>query len=374
MSWLKATAVRSIQEATVELGPRFTLVTGPNGAGKTNLLEAVHLAATLRPLTTSTPAEVVRSGSERASVEARITGSVLPLDVRVVIQGGRRRAFVAGKPLTDPSAYLGTLATVSFTPDDMRLVKAGPEGRRHFLSRAAVELWPAAREELRRLERALRQRNAALRRGVSNDVLRAMEEPLIRSAVAVWRRRERAVQVVVPHARRWVANLLDGRCLGMAFQPSVPNPTVADFLGMDDEARVQVFSKVLQDSTEEDRRKGATTYGPHHDDVELAVDDLAARRFLSQGQQRCVALALTLGVVDAVREARARPPLCLLDDVSSELDENRRAALFTALGEAGSQVVATATDPSLLPVPQEARAEGDLVHYEAQNGTFVRHA
>jgi DNA replication and repair protein RecF len=362
LAWLDVQDVRSITAAHVDLAPGFTLVTGPNGSGKTNLLEAVHLAATLRPLTTATPGEVVRHGATMATVEAGLEGQVLPLQVRVVVHGNRRRAYVGGKPLRDAGAYLGTLATVAFTPDDLRLVKSGPDGRRDFLCRAAVELWPAARDELRRLERALRQRNAGLRAGASASFLAALQEPFTRAAAAVWSRRARTVATVLPHASRWLAQLLDGRTLEATLGHGLPQPPLGD--------PAEALAAALPATLDEDRRRGTTSCGPHHDDLDLAVDGLQARRFLSQGQQRCVALALTLGVVDAVHQARGTPPLCLLDDVSSELDQTRRLALFRALGEARCQVVATATDPALLPVPPPWDA--GVARYQAHGGTFTR--
>ncbi|MEW5851441.1 MAG: DNA replication and repair protein RecF [Myxococcota bacterium] len=365
---LTVSHVRSITSATVELAPQFTLITGPNGAGKTNLLEAAHLAATLRPLTTGTPGEVVQNGQTRAEVAAILTGGVLPLEVRVIIENGRRRATVAGKPLRDHAAYLGTLATMAFTPDDLRLVKEGPEARRNFLNRAASQLWPAAREELRRLERALKQRSAALRGGARLAVLEALNEPLAASVVAVWRRRERTLSALEPHATRWLAHLLDGRALQLGLRPGM-ELAPERFAALSDEERAAALVEELARTLDEDRRRGSTSVGPHHDDLELFLDGQAARRFASQGQQRCVALALTLGVVDALREARAAPPLVLLDDVSSELDDARRGALFQALADAGSQVMATATDESLLPLPPGYA--GEVARYRASAGTFT---
>lgn len=364
---LVAERVRSISRASVTLADGFTLVTGPNGAGKTNLLEALHLLVALRPLTTTSPAEVVQHGAADCVVEGVLGGGVLPLGVRVVLQGARRRAWVAGKPLREPEAYLGALATVAFTPDDMQLVKAGPSGRRAFLGRASVELWPATRDELRRLERTLRQRAAALKRGAAPAVLEAIDGPFTAAALATWRRRERALAALAPHAVRWLAHLLDGRVLGLRLRAGIPD---ADgFPALDDPGRAAALAAGLAASLDEDRRRASTSFGPHHDEIELRVDGTDARRFASQGQQRCVALALTLAVVDAVAEARATPPLVLLDDVSSELDPVRRGALFDALARARCQVVATATHAELLPVP--AGYLGGIQRYTAAGGTFT---
>jgi len=368
ISTLSVRDIRSIVAADITLARHFTFITGPNGAGKTNLLEGVHLLATLRPLTTSVPQELVRHGSALASVEGVLDGGVLPLGVRVAVERGRRRAFVGGKPLRDADAYLGTVPTVAFTPDDMRLVKEGPGARRGFVARCSVELWPAARDELKRLDRSLKQRAAALKRNAAGPVLQALEAPLIQAAVQVWRRRERTVDAVRPHAQRWLAGLLGGKSLGMTLVPGVDERTLPIFAELDDAHRATTLEAMLERSIDEDRRRATTSFGPHHDEIELTLDGTDARKFASQGQQRCVSLALTLGVVDAVHQARATAPLVLLDDVSSELDEGRRTALFAALADAGCQVVATGTDVGLMPLP--AGFQGEVRHYGAHAGTF----
>lgn len=358
--------LRSVAHAQLPLAQDFTLVTGGNGQGKTNLLEAVHLCATLRPMTTSTPQELVRWNTPRAVVQGQLVGGVLPLAVRVVVEGSRRRAWVGGKPLRDAEGYTGTLPTVSFTPDDLGLVKQGPAARRQFFGRAAAELWPAARDEARRLDRCLRQRAAALRRGAAQDVLDALEQPLVQACINTWRRRAQALAIVQPYAAGWATRLLGGAVLQTRLRPGLPDG--ADGLDGSDADLDQALRQALAASLEEDRRRCTTSAGPHHDEVELLLDGVDARRFASQGQQRCVALALTLAVVDAVHHARAIPPLVLLDDVSSELDADRRSALFLALADGGCQVVATATDPSLLPLPPGFT--GELAHYRAQGGKF----
>jgi DNA replication and repair protein RecF len=365
---LHAQHVRSISDARLTLGREFTLITGPNGAGKTNLLEAVHLVATLRPLTTTNAGDVVSRGEKSLTVDGRLEGGVLPLPVRVVVEGGRRRAWVGDKPLRDASAYLGTLATVAFTPDDLQLIKAGPGQRRSFISRAAAELWPAAREELQRYDRCLRQRAAALRRGAAPAVLDALEGPLLSSACAVWRRRERALESVLPHASRWLFQLLGGRVMEVTLQPGLPG--AGTFATDGDDARAAALRDALAASLDEDRRRASTSHGPHHDELAVNIDGHDARKYASQGQQRCAALAMTLGVVESVQEARARPPLVLLDDVSSELDEHRRVALFDALAQARCQVVGTATHRELMPLPKGLDAE--VFHYTADGGTFTR--
>ena len=157
-------AFRNLDETPIELGRHTTVLFGPNGQGKTNFLEACHLLCTLRPLRAQKLAEMVRIGSEQgALVRGRfeLSGGVREVEVEVGREG--RSARVDGKPVRDPDELFGGLATVAFTPDDLAVVKGGPEGRRKLLDRAAQNRHPAHLADSREYLRALRARNELLR-------------------------------------------------------------------------------------------------------------------------------------------------------------------------------------------------------------------
>jgi DNA replication and repair protein RecF len=119
----------------VELAPspRATILIGENGQGKTNLLEAIYVLATLKPLRASRLSELVRFGGERAIVAADFDGPGGTRRAAVEVAAGSRTAFLDGKPQEKLDSYFEGLAAVCFAPDDLLLVKAGPEGRRRFL-------------------------------------------------------------------------------------------------------------------------------------------------------------------------------------------------------------------------------------------------
>ncbi len=141
---------RNLSEAALEASPRLTVLLGENGQGKTNLLEAVYLLATLRPLRASRLGELVRFGAARAraSAEVLVGGGQRTLAVEVSPAG--RTATLDGKPVERLDSYLDGLAAVCFSPDDLLLVKGGPDARRRFVDRAAFNRWPAVLGEARR--------------------------------------------------------------------------------------------------------------------------------------------------------------------------------------------------------------------------------
>ena len=188
---LTVSSFRNLTAVALEPSPRATVLVGENGQGKTNLLESVFFLTTLRPLRQARLAELVRIGDENARVAGDFDGPGGTRAVAVEISPAGRSALLDGKPQDRLDTYFEGLAAVAFTPDDLLLVKGGPEGRRRFLDRAAFNRWPAVLAEARDYVRALRARNAALRaEGVDADAVeQSFREPLVRAGARLLRRR-----------------------------------------------------------------------------------------------------------------------------------------------------------------------------------------
>src|SRR5213082_3739439 len=177
---------RNLENQRVALSPHTTVLFGQNGQGKTNFLEACYLLCTLRPLRAQRLAELVRLGTnEGARVAGRFSlpGGLREVQVEVGPQG--RAARVDGKPVRDPDELFGGLATVAFTPDDLAVVKGGPEGRRKLLDRAAQNRHPSHLADSRAYLRALRSRNELLRRQAAPDLIASFDEPVAKLGASV---------------------------------------------------------------------------------------------------------------------------------------------------------------------------------------------
>jgi len=355
---------RNIARASLEPSPRATILVGQNGQGKTNLLESIYLLATLKPLRGSRLAELVRFGAEQAQVEGRFDGPGGSRTVAVQIAPGARIALLDGKPQERLDAYFEGLAAVCFSPDDLLLVKGGPEGRRRYLDRAAFNRWPAVLEEAREYVRALRARNAALR-GASPEVEESFRGPLVRAAARLLVRRQALVGELAPRVSRAFAEICGplAPTAQLGYRPAS---------GMRAEGGAEALSarldEILALRVARDRERGYTSAGPHMDDLVLALDGRGARPFGSQGQQRALVLALKIAEIENLRTVLGRPPLLLLDDVSSELDPEKNEYLLRYLAALPAQAFLTATDRRLL---EPAAGEG-AVFYRVENGAFSR--
>ena len=317
--------------ASAELAPApegLTVIVGANGQGKTNLLEAVAWLATLASLRGAPNEALVRVGAERAVVraEGEREGRRLLLEAEVPIRGGRVRVQVNRQPLGRSRELLGALRVSVFSPDDLGLVKAGPDGRRRLLDEALASVgarYGALQDDLARV---LKQRGALLK-GVEGGRL----DESAGLTLDVFDARLAAVGAAVASARRnLVARLAPAAAAAydrLAGRPSAVSVTYETAWGADEAD----LAAALLAARADDVRRGVSTVGPHRDELDLSIGGLAARTHASQGEQRTLALALRLAVHEVVTEVADSAPILLLDDVFSELDPARTEALVASL-------------------------------------------
>jgi DNA replication and repair protein RecF len=338
------------------------VIVGPNGQGKTNLLEAVYLLATLKPLRAARLPELVRFGADRAEVRGRFELGGAVRDIGVTIEDGERKAFVGGKPVRELDEYFGGVSVVAFTPDDLAIVKGGPEGRRRWLDRATWGRFPAYLAEARAYARALRARNRLLREGAAPDVVEAFDGPLARAGARLVVRRRRLLDELHPRFEAALVSVSDGALEGrVRYAPSWLE-------GAREESEVEErLAATIRERLPRDRERGFTGAGPHADQPAIFLAGKPAKTYASQGQQRALVLALKIAEIENLRAAQGAYPLLLLDDVSSELDRERNRRLLAYLAGLDGQVLLTTTDPGLV-----APAVGpDGVFLEVREGTFT---
>ncbi|MBI5547724.1 MAG: DNA replication/repair protein RecF [Deltaproteobacteria bacterium] len=354
---------RNIETADLSPGEHATVVVGPNGQGKTNLLEALYLLATLRPLRTNRYAELVRFGATRARVCGRFALGGAQRTIAVEVDAKGREASVDGKPVRALAEYFGGVSVVAFTPDDLAVLKGGPDGRRRLLDRATFNRFPGHLEAARDYQRALKQRNRLLKEGAPFDLIDAYNETLARTGARVVVRRRALVSELAPRSAQSFAAIAQGDgALSIAYDPDgVPAEALAD-----EQATFEALLALVRRRTASDLERGFTSAGPHADDLDIELGGRPAKGFASQGQQRAIVLALKIGEIENLRATAGVPPLLLLDDVSSELDPSRNAYLMQYLRACGLQVFLTTTDERLV-----RQAAGDDARcFSVERGSF----
>jgi len=348
---------RNLEQVELPLGERTSVAVGENGQGKTNLLEGLYLLSTLKPLRASKLSELVRFGATSSRVSGRflLQGAEREIAVELSLTAdGRalRQAYVDGKAAASLDEYFGGVSVVAFTPDDLSVVKGGPEGRRSFLDRSVFNRAPAYLEEARQYQRALKSRNRLLKDNASAAHLVAWDETVAKLGARLWVRRRTFVAELAPRARAAFERI--GRTPMAASYDYLPEHLDISTFALSELELESKLRALLDQRLARDLERGFTSAGPHADDLELSLGGKSARSFASQGQARALVLAWKVAEIENLLAATGLLPLLLLDDVSSELDPERNAFLMSYLHDSGAQVFLTTTDASLV-----AKAAGE---------------
>jgi DNA replication and repair protein RecF len=375
---------RSFDRLDLTLTGQVNVFVGNNAEGKTNALEAVYLLATGRSHRAVRDRDLVRWGAEAYRVSGRFTRPTGALQVEMAFSTrGQKVLRLNGVPKRRLSEIIGQARVVLFAPEDLELVKGSPEIRRRYIDLQLAQVSPAYYHHLAAYHRVLQQRNRLLKNGAQADEtgLEAWDDKLVEHGAEVIRRRRLALARISPWAREAQRQVSGGEEeLAISYQSSLSGD--AGQSGRDPESEIAAEDEVGAEPLEEiarafhrrlerlrvaEQERQVTLVGPHRDDLGLRVNGQEARRFASQGQQRTVALALKLAEVEHLKTDDGDPPLLLLDDVLSELDERRRGLLLQTVGRV--QTIITGTDPA----PLSGRLAADVAFYTVAKGAIVPH-
>ncbi len=347
VDWLSLLDFRSYQSLEWKPDRGVNLLIGWNGAGKTNVLEAIGYLATLRSFRSVPDSALIRDDSGSAVIRSGIVSDERERLVEIELpRQGSRRTQVDKTRLKRAADLLGVVRVVAFLPEDLDLVKRGPAYRRDLLDEVAVQLWPAAYLDQAELERSLRQRNAFLKTGDHDELtLSVWDSRLAQSAGRVLARRARVIETLAPFLDEAYKEISETTSRAeIIYLPSwgssLGQASAADYADR--------VAEALEASRRHDLERRMTTVGPHRDEPGFAIDGHGTRTHGSQGEQRTMALAAKLAAHRSVTDMVGEPPVLLLDDVFSELDPNRAAALAGSLPE--SQTLITSARPEDVPI------------------------
>ncbi len=369
---LRVHCFRNYPEATVRFGPGLNVIHGQNAQGKTNLLEAIATLALTRSPRTTSSGDLLLWTEDAALAEADVTRP--PADVTLSVRFQRdpstgrvsRVTAVDGKP-RPARGVLGVCPVVLFWPEDLALVRGGPDGRRRFLDVILAQTDQQAIAHMSRYRRLLEQRNALLHQlrlgGGARDSLNSFTGELAHHGAWLEVARSRLTDALAPLAALSLHDLSGQReRISLRYAPahaaSIPDTV---------EAAEQVLLDTLRERASEEVARGITLAGPHRDDLAFDLDGRPARGTASQGQQRSIVLACKLAEVRYLQDASGVAPVILLDDVLSELDPQRRGSLLALLAEGRHQVLVTATEPLT-----EVADFADVLHFTVRSGVVTR--
>lgn len=329
---LKVQDLRCIEGAELALQPGSNLIYGANGAGKTSLLEAIFLLGRGRSFRTRLSERLIRHGQPQLRVVGRTLAtpqlSLVPhsLGLQVSREGGTRARLDAQNVRS--LADLATAFPVQvLDPDAHRLIEDSSARRRRWLDWAVFHVEPGFGTTWARYNRALQQRNAALRSGQGNLAIWDLE--LIKDGERITDSRRRVLDALKPYWADVSRMLLDEE-LTLGFQAGWERETS--------------LAAALSAAGPRDRLRKTTTVGPHRADVGMRIRGKPVREVLSRGQQKLAAVAMTLCQLEFLKQEHEVSPTLLLDDPSAELDRTRLDRFIARVKALDSQLIVTALD------------------------------
>ncbi|NLG12162.1 MAG: DNA replication and repair protein RecF [Elusimicrobia bacterium] len=262
--------------------------------------------------------------------------------MEIIISKIGKSLIIDGYKAKKSKDILDNVYLVSFTPEDMRIVKDEPERRRKFIDRELCQLKPVYYSNLQRYKKALMQRNTFLKQGkVEEKLLEVWDRTLVEYGSRIIRDRTEFVDKIKIISKKIQNDITEGKEeIDIYYEASISFKESREELVAD-------FEKRLKRDRNRDLKTGSTSSGPHRDDLKITIDGIDLRNFGSQGQQRTAALSLKLSEIEIIKEEKKESPILLLDDVLSELDEARQEFLLKSFSDVQIFITTAETKESL---------------------------
>lgn len=354
---------RNYEELTVSFEPGLNFIIGPNGSGKTNLAEAIYYLGLARSFKKCSESDLIRRSTDKAEISVGFTqmaGEEKGEHLIGAVLGKNAKAFyLDGAKVPQLSRILGRLAVIGFDPGAVFMFREDPAERRRFLDETLGSLSKGYLYTLGRYKKILRERNYALnRQELDDDVLRVLTDELITDDYIIAKQRKGLIERLDAKAQKIFADLEPGRHLSVSYITGLP-PAVDQ-----EEFRTAVKS-LFESGRSEERIKKFTLIGVHRDDLGATIDGEDLGSYCSQGQNRLATFALKLAVFELMSELRGEPPILILDDVLSDLDESRCQKIIKYL-EGRAQTLVTLADASKIRLSEK------YTLYEIETNSVIR--
>ena len=345
---------RNYQELHLELDPNLNIFVGQNAQGKTNIAESIFFLALTRSHRTHTDKDLITWGEKEMRVSAHVLkkNMSIPLEVSLTNKGRIAKAnHLKENRLAD---YIGNLNVIMFAPEDLAIIKGAPSIRRRFMDIEIGQIYPVYLHDLMSYNKTLKERNSYLKfdsNKIDHHFLDVLDDQLVSYGTKVMAHRQKFVDNLLTISTKLHDKLSHGKEeLVITYAKNVK----------------QDFAEALKNARQNDLFRKQTSVGPHRDDLQFLVNDIDIANFGSQGQQRTTALSIKLAEIDLVFQETGEYPILLLDDVMSELDNQRQLDLLSLVIGKTQTFITTTTLDHLKHLPE------NLTVFQVNDGLILK--
>ena len=343
---------RSYEEFSLSDLENLTVIVGQNAVGKTNIIEGIGLLTSLTSFRSATSAESLKNGTDFGRIFIDTTDGNRQLRIELLIEKGRRSYKLNGKPkhITD---LKGLITSVTFTPDDLELVKGSHGKRRRSIDILGSQLNKNYYQITKDFEKVIRHKNKLLKDDASKDLIDSINELLIKVGAQLVAYRSTFFQRLLKRMGPLYSKITgSSEELTGSYTPSwileddqqneVLDSQIPKRIEITKEEAIFQLSESLKRLQSREISRNRTLIGPHRDHIDLFINGMNSSIFASQGQQRSIVLAWKLAEAQTIEDMTGQLPILLLDDVMSELDEVRRQSLVSFLSDEIQTFITTA--------------------------------
>ena len=368
---LKLLYFRNYLSTNIEVHPSLNVLVGNNANGKTNIIESIFCLALGKSYRTKSDSECIMFGETATAMSCIVNKNNRELDIMLGINTKGKSAKIAGIKKTKLTDFVGELNVVLFSPEDLQIVKGSPALRREFMNREFYQFSRIYHKYYLMYQHLLKQRNSYLkdmRKNPKDEMslayLETLTSQLAKVALYITKERVSFVQDISKLTYKNMLNISNGQeTLKIKYKSSVLD--ALNIVEINDESFTEEnLTKVMMKKSFDDIMRGSTKIGPQHDDLEFYINDLDAKMYASQGQQRSIVLSLKLAEINYLKEKTGTYPVLLLDDVLSELDKNRQLKLLDAINE---NVQTFITTPSISDIKEDLLKKAKVFKIEDGN-------
>ena len=369
---LKLLYFRNYLSMNIDVHPSLNVLVGNNANGKTNIIESIFCLALGKSYRTKSDSECIMFGETATAMSCIVNKNDKDLDIMLGINNKGKSAKIAGIKKTKLTDFVGELNVVLFSPEDLQIVKGSPALRREFMNREFYQFSRIYHKYYLMYQHLLKQRNSYLkdmRKNPKDEMslayLETLTSQLAKVAIYITKERVSFVQDISKLTYKNMLNISNGQeTLKIKYKSSVLD--ALNITEINDESFTEEnLTKVMMKRSFDDIMRGSTKIGPQHDDLEFYINDLDAKMYASQGQQRSIVLSLKLAEINYLKEKTGTYPVLLLDDVLSELDKNRQLKLLDAINE---NVQTFITTPSISDIKEDLLKKAKV--FKIENGNI----
>ena len=368
---LKLLYFRNYLSTNIDAHPSLNVLVGNNANGKTNIIESIFCLALGKSYRTKSDSECIMFGETATAMSCIVNKNDKDLDIMLGINNKGKSAKIAGIKKTKLTDFVGELNIVLFSPEDLQIVKGSPALRREFMNREFYQFSRIYHKYYLMYQHLLKQRNSYLkdmRKNPKDEMslayLETLTSQLAKVALYITKERVSFVQDISKLTYKNMLNISNGQeTLKIKYKSSVLDALNISEIN-DEFFTEENLTKVMMKKSFDDIMRGSTKIGPQHDDLEFYINDLDAKMYASQGQQRSIVLSLKLAEINYLKEKTGTYPVLLLDDVLSELDKNRQLKLLDAINE---NVQTFITTPSISDIKEDLLKKAKVFNIENGN-------